>query len=58
MGTPPYESFLAGRGKSKGSRMSAYELFVLAVAGANGGMVYWAMRRRQQVFAWIKARRR
>ncbi len=38
--------------------MSAYELFVLAVAGANGGMIYWALRRREQVLAWIKVRRR
>ena len=38
--------------------MSAYEFFVLAIAGANGGMFYYALRRRQQVFAWIKARRR
>ncbi len=36
--------------------MSAYELFVLAIAGANGGLFYWALRRRQQVFAWVKAR--
>lgn len=38
--------------------MSAYEMLVLALAGANGGMLYWAMRRRERVFAWIKARRR
>lgn len=38
--------------------MSAYELFVLAVAGANGGVLYWAVARRQRVLAWIKARRR
>ena len=24
--------------------MSAYEMLVLALAGANGGMLYWAMR--------------
>ena len=38
--------------------MSAYDLFVLAVAGANGGLFYWAISRRQRVFAWIKARTR
>lgn len=38
--------------------MSAYELFVLAIAGANGGMFYYALRRRQQMFAWVKARSR
>ncbi len=38
--------------------MSAYELFVLAIAGANGGMFYYAIRRREQVFAWIKVRAR
>lgn len=36
--------------------MSTYELFVLAIAGANGGLFYWAIRRREQVFAWVKAR--
>ncbi len=38
--------------------MSTYELFVLAVAGANGGFLYWVISRRQRVFAWIKAKRR
>lgn len=38
--------------------MSAYEAVTLAIAGANGGMLYWALRRRQHVLAWIKARRR
>lgn len=38
--------------------MSAYDLFVLAIAGANGGLFYYALRRRGRVFAWIKARRR
>lgn len=38
--------------------MSAYELFVLAVAGANGGMFYYALRRRGKVLAWVKARAR
>ena len=37
--------------------MTAYEMFVLAVAGANGGLFYWAISRRQQVLAWIKTRR-
>lgn len=37
--------------------MTAYDVFVLAVAGANGGLIYWAISRRQQAFAWIKARR-
>jgi len=38
--------------------MTAYEMFVLAIAGANGGMFYYALRRREHVLAWIKARRR
>ncbi len=38
--------------------MSAYDLFVLAVAGANGGMLYYAIRRREQVYAWIKVKAR
>jgi hypothetical protein len=38
--------------------MSAYDLFVLAIAGANGGLLYWMIARRQRVFAWIKTRRR
>ncbi len=38
--------------------MSAYEMFVLAVAGANGGMFYYALRRRQKMLAWVKARSR
>lgn len=38
--------------------MTAYDFFVLAVAGANGGLFYWAISRRQQVYAWIRARRR
>jgi hypothetical protein len=38
--------------------MSAYELFVLAIAGANGGLLYWMISRRQRVYAWIKSRRR
>jgi uncharacterized OsmC-like protein len=38
--------------------MTPYELFVLAVAGANGGMIYYALRRREQVLAWIKVRAR
>jgi hypothetical protein len=38
--------------------MSAYELLVLAIAGANGGLFYWAITRRQRVYAWIRARKR
>jgi hypothetical protein len=38
--------------------MTPYELLVLAVAGANGGLFYWAISRRQRVYAWIRARRR
>jgi hypothetical protein len=37
--------------------MTAYDYFVLAVAGANGGLFYYAIRRRQQLLAWVKARR-
>ncbi len=38
--------------------MSAYEMVVLAIAGANGGMLYWGFRRRERVLAWVRARRR
>ena len=38
--------------------MSAYELFVLAIAGANGGMLYYALRRREQMLDWVKAKSR
>ncbi len=37
--------------------MTAYDAFVLAVAGANGGLIYWCIARRQRLYAWIKARR-
>ena len=50
---PPVEDF-AGKPRM----MSAYEMLVLAIAGANGGMLYWAVRRRERVLAWIKVRRR
>jgi hypothetical protein len=36
--------------------MSAYDLFVLAIAGANGGMLYYAIARRERLLAWVKAR--
>jgi hypothetical protein len=38
--------------------MSAWELFVLAVAGANGGLFYWAIVRTRRALVRIKARRR
>ena len=38
--------------------MNAYDLFVLAIAGANGGLAYWAIARRQRIYAWVKARSR
>jgi hypothetical protein len=37
--------------------MNAYDLFVLAIAGANGGLAYWFIRNRQRVPARVKARR-
>jgi hypothetical protein len=36
--------------------MSAYDLFVLAIAGANGGMLYYAIARRGRLLAWVKAK--
>lgn len=36
--------------------MSAYDLFVLAIAGANGGMLYYAFAKRERVLAWVKAK--
>jgi hypothetical protein len=38
--------------------MTAYDYLVLAIAGANGGLFYYAIARRQKLLAWIKARRR
>ena len=38
--------------------MTAYDLLVLAIAGANGGLMYWALSRREHVVAWIKVRAR
>ncbi len=38
--------------------MSAYDAFVLAVAGANGGLFYYAIARRERLYAWAKARAR
>jgi hypothetical protein len=38
--------------------MSAYDLFVLAIAGANGGLFYYAIARRERLLAWVKSRRR
>jgi hypothetical protein len=38
--------------------MSAYDYLVLAIAGANGGMLYYAFARRQQMLAWVKAKAR
>jgi len=38
--------------------MSAYDLFVLAIAGASGGLFYWAITRTRRVLVRIKARRR
>jgi hypothetical protein len=38
--------------------MTAYDLFSLAVAGANGGLAYWALSNRQELFAWVRARAR
>jgi hypothetical protein len=42
----------------EGLFMTAYDLFVLAIAGANSGLMYWILGRRQQVVAWIKVRAR
>lgn len=36
--------------------MSAYDLLVLAIAGANGGMFYYVIARRERLLAWVKAR--
>jgi hypothetical protein len=36
---------------------SWFELFALAVAGANGGLVYWAVARRRELLARVRARR-
>ena len=36
--------------------MSAYDLFVLAVSGANGGMLYYVFARRERLLAWVRAK--
>lgn len=38
--------------------MTAHDLLVLAIAGANGGLMCWVLRRRQQVMSWIRVRAR
>ena len=38
--------------------MTAYDMFVLAIAGANGGLLYWVVARRQRLLAWVKTRGR
>jgi hypothetical protein len=38
--------------------MTAYDFLVLAIAGANGGLFYWAIARRQRLLAWVKTRTR
>jgi hypothetical protein len=38
--------------------MTAHDLLVLAIAGANGGLMCWVLRRRQQVMPWIRVRAR
>jgi hypothetical protein len=38
--------------------MTACELLVIAIAGANGSIVSWMLRPRQRVMAWIKVRAR
>jgi hypothetical protein len=36
--------------------MDAYNLFAMAIAGATGGLFYWAIRQRKQALARVKAR--
>jgi hypothetical protein len=38
--------------------MTACDLLVIAIAGANGRIVSWMLRPRQRVMAWIKVRAR
>ena len=38
--------------------MTAHDPLVLAIAGANGGLMCWVLRRRQQVMPWIRVRAR
>jgi hypothetical protein len=38
--------------------MSAYDYLVLAIAGANGGLFYWAFARRKEILARIRVRKR
>ena len=38
--------------------MSAYDYLVLAIAGANGGLFFWAFGRRKEILARIRTRKR
>ena len=38
--------------------LSLYELLALMVCGANGGLFYWAISRRQTLLAWVRRRGR
>lgn len=50
--------FHSGGNLREGLSMTAYDLFVLSIAGANGGLMCWMLRRREQVMAWITVRAR
>ncbi len=38
--------------------MSLFDLFAYAVAGANGGLVYWIISRRKMILARVRSRKR
>ena len=38
--------------------MTAYDYLVLAIAGANGGLFYYAFARRKEILARVRAKAR
>ena len=55
---PPNPSLL--RGSKAGDAMSYSDVMILAIAGATGGAIYWAVRYESNVFqiAWKAIRKR
>ena len=54
----PWGVFSRAGDCATGLPMTACDLLVIAIAGANGWLVSWMLRPRQRVMAWIKVRAR
>ena len=54
----PWRVFSCAGDCPTGLPMTACDLLVIAIAGANGRIVSWMLRSRQRVMAWIKVRAR